>query len=76
MQKYVNSNIREIIKRIFYGLQLFILVLLLRPRRFPEIRTCEKTDEVGLVIGCTMRFKNNVTSTCAPLPWLQSQGCL
>ena len=50
MQTYVNSNNREIIQRIFYGVQLFIPVLLLRTLRFPEIRTCEMTDELGWVI--------------------------
>ena len=38
-------------QRIFYGVQIFIPVLLLRTFRFPEIRTCETTDELGCVIG-------------------------
>jgi len=50
MQTYVNSNNREIIRRIFYGVQLYIPVLLLRTLRFSEIRTCETTDELGWVI--------------------------
>jgi len=33
-----------------YGVQLFIPILLLRTLRFPEIRTCEMTDELGWVI--------------------------
>ena len=40
-------NNREIIRRIFYGVQLFIPVLLLTTLRFPEIRTCEMTAELG-----------------------------
>jgi len=38
-------------QRIFYGVQIFIPVLLLRTFRFPEIRTCETTDDLGWVIG-------------------------
>ena len=50
MKTYVNSNNREIKRIIFYGVQLFIPVLLLRILRFPEISTCESTDELGWVI--------------------------
>ena len=46
-QTYVNSNNHEIIRRIFYGVQVFIPILLLRTLRFPEIRTCKTTDELG-----------------------------
>ena len=34
-------------RRILYGVQLGIPDLLLRTLRFPEIKTCEKTDELG-----------------------------
>ena len=44
---YVKSNNPKIKRRIFYGVQLFIPVLLPRTPRFPEIRTCETTDELG-----------------------------
>jgi len=46
MQTSVNSNNREIIQRIFYGVQLFIPVLLLKTLRFSEIRSRETTDEL------------------------------
>jgi len=44
---YINFNKHEIIRRMFYGVQIFIPVLLLRTLRFPEIRTREKTVELG-----------------------------
>jgi hypothetical protein len=50
-QTYENSNNYEIIRRMIYGVQLFIRVLLLRTLRFPEIRTCKTTDELGWVMG-------------------------
>jgi len=53
-QTYLNSNNREIIRRIFYGVQLLITVLLLKTLRFPENRTCETTDEVGYVLVSTL----------------------
>jgi hypothetical protein len=60
MQTYVNSNNREIIRNIFYGVQLFIPVLLLRTLRFPEFKTCETTDELGWVIRpyCSLSFSH------------------
>ena len=61
-QTYVNSNNREIIGRIFYGVQSFISALLLRTLRFPEIRTCKTTDEVGYVIT-TIRASNITDKT-------------
>jgi hypothetical protein len=50
----VNMHGRTTIKiqRIFYGVQLFIHVVLLRTFRFPEIRTCGTTDELSWVINC------------------------
>jgi len=40
----------DIIQRIFYGVKLFIPVVLLRTFRIPEIRTCETTDELDWVM--------------------------
>ena len=37
-------------KRIFYGVQLFIPILILKTLRFPESRTCERTYELGWVV--------------------------
>jgi hypothetical protein len=57
MQTYVKCNNREKIQRIFCGVHIFIPVLLLGTIRFPEINTCETTDEVGWVIILTPRIK-------------------
>ena len=46
-------------RRILYGLQLFIPNLLLRTLRFPEIKTCETADGLGQVIGSIQLLKKD-----------------
>jgi hypothetical protein len=51
-----NNLVICIIQRIFYGVQLFLPVLLLRTLRFPEITICETTDELDWVIHWSAIF--------------------
>jgi len=45
-------------RRILYGVQLFIPDLLLSALRFSEIKTRETTDELGSVIDfCKLDFR-------------------